>query len=316
VTTNDQPQPEKSERTSAGPAIAAVAVLFLVVLPVLYLGAAGPIVWMERNGYVSQYGESVLRVVYAPVRFRAETDSEALAALLDELALEAQAGQDVEVDEDEIPEPPDEATARPRSLPPLCDPDLTHFVVEHPGNGQLRGQHLGRFVTVSLSRATAGTYVRVDADGLMQLPPEMYFGIRTENGGFGYGGSINVIDDEEHDDAVVLDVSYYWKTPDQVRGQLKENVPTKIGVPLDVQLSAGSRLQATWREVPRPSEAGSGAGRNVAGGDSRGHAALAWHRRPDARLCNRLAGQSALKDAAFLKTPRCPPGHRRAGHCG
>jgi hypothetical protein len=100
-------------------------------------------------------------------------------------------------------------------------------------------------------------YVRIGADGLMQLPPEMYFGMSNadggnEKGGFGYGGAINVIEDEEHDDAVVLDVSYYWTTPDQIRGQLKEKVPAKIGAPLDVQLPGGCRLQVSWRAVPRP----------------------------------------------------------------
>jgi DNA modification methylase len=41
-----------------------------------------------------------------------ETDSEALAALLDDLAQEAQAGMAVAVTEDEVPEPPDEAITK------------------------------------------------------------------------------------------------------------------------------------------------------------------------------------------------------------
>jgi DNA modification methylase len=45
-----------------------------------------------------------------------ETDSEALAGLLDELAQEAQAGHAAEIIEDDVPEPPDEATTKPGDL--------------------------------------------------------------------------------------------------------------------------------------------------------------------------------------------------------
>jgi len=45
-----------------------------------------------------------------------ETDSDALAALLDDLAKEAQAGIGVAVTEDDIPEPPDEAITKPGDL--------------------------------------------------------------------------------------------------------------------------------------------------------------------------------------------------------
>jgi DNA modification methylase len=44
------------------------------------------------------------------------TDSEALAALLDQLAKDAQRGQAVEVSEDDVPEPPDEAITKPGDL--------------------------------------------------------------------------------------------------------------------------------------------------------------------------------------------------------
>jgi hypothetical protein len=45
-----------------------------------------------------------------------ETDSDALAALLDDLAMEAQAGIGVAVTEDDVPEPPDEAITKPGDL--------------------------------------------------------------------------------------------------------------------------------------------------------------------------------------------------------
>jgi len=45
-----------------------------------------------------------------------ETDSEALAALLDELAKEVQASQRVAVTEDDVPEPPDEEITKPGDL--------------------------------------------------------------------------------------------------------------------------------------------------------------------------------------------------------
>jgi len=99
-------------------------------------------------------------------------------------------------------------------------------------------------------------YVRIDADGLTQFPPEMILGMAyadggNEKGGFGYGGGVNVVEDDEHDDAIILDVSYYWTTPDQVKGRVDERVPAKIGLPLDVQLPGGCRLQVSWRPVPR-----------------------------------------------------------------
>jgi DNA modification methylase len=50
-----------------------------------------------------------------------ETDSEALAALLEQLADEAAKGQAVDVTEDEIPEPPDEAITKPGDLIILGD---------------------------------------------------------------------------------------------------------------------------------------------------------------------------------------------------
>jgi DNA modification methylase len=45
-----------------------------------------------------------------------ETDSEALAALLEQLAEEAAKGQSADITEDDIPEPPDEAVTRPGDL--------------------------------------------------------------------------------------------------------------------------------------------------------------------------------------------------------
>src|SRR5262245_7804652 len=50
-----------------------------------------------------------------------ETDSEALAALLEQLAEEAAKGQSAEIVEDDIPEPPDEAVTRPGDLIILGD---------------------------------------------------------------------------------------------------------------------------------------------------------------------------------------------------
>ena len=50
-----------------------------------------------------------------------ETDSEALAALLEQLADEAAKGQAVDVTEDEIPEPPDDAITKPGNLIILGD---------------------------------------------------------------------------------------------------------------------------------------------------------------------------------------------------
>lgn len=100
-------------------------------------------------------------------------------------------------------------------------------------------------------------YVYEDAEGIIHFPPESYYKSahaagRNARGGFGYGGGVNVICFEPHDDAVTLQVNYYWTTADQVKGTLKESVLVKIGAPLDVQLSGGSRLQVTWRALPRP----------------------------------------------------------------
>ena len=50
-----------------------------------------------------------------------ETDSEALAALLEQLADDAAKGQSGEITEDEIPAPPDEATTKPGELILLGD---------------------------------------------------------------------------------------------------------------------------------------------------------------------------------------------------
>src|SRR5262245_22478706 len=50
-----------------------------------------------------------------------ETDSEALAALLEQLAEEAAKGQGAEITEDDIPEPPDQAVTRPGDLIILGD---------------------------------------------------------------------------------------------------------------------------------------------------------------------------------------------------
>lgn len=98
-------------------------------------------------------------------------------------------------------------------------------------------------------------YIRIDAEGWKQLPPLRYFGRtnadgRNEKGGFGFGGSIDVSQDEADDDAVIIEINYSWKTPDQDRGKLTENVPARVGVPLDAQLPGGGRLQVSWQELP------------------------------------------------------------------
>ena len=101
-------------------------------------------------------------------------------------------------------------------------------------------------------------YARFDSDGMPQLPPSRIFGNRgyadggNEKGGFGFGGGIDINEDEEHEDVVVLTVNYYWTTPDQVKGYLNEEVSAKIGAPLDVKLPGGCRLQVSWRSA-RPS---------------------------------------------------------------
>jgi hypothetical protein len=95
-------------------------------------------------------------------------------------------------------------------------------------------------------------YEKFDADGMMQFAPERVFAIENadghnKKGGFGYGGGIGVFDDEDMEDAIILNVSYYWTTSDQVRGELKEKVRARIGIPLDVTLPGGCRLQVSWR---------------------------------------------------------------------
>lgn len=95
-------------------------------------------------------------------------------------------------------------------------------------------------------------YVRLDAEGLLHLAPEMHSRCEcadgaNEKGGFGYVGSISVWDDESDDDALILRVYYFWTTPNQVRGELSQEVPVKVGSAADVQLPAGCRLQVAWR---------------------------------------------------------------------
>ncbi len=103
-------------------------------------------------------------------------------------------------------------------------------------------------------------YMRIDANGAAQFPPRQYFGGENsdghnEKGGFGYGGAINIVDDPadgpEADDSTLLDVGYDWTTSDQMRGHLKEKVPVKVGVPLDIALKKGCRLSVRWQKVNR-----------------------------------------------------------------
>jgi hypothetical protein len=102
-------------------------------------------------------------------------------------------------------------------------------------------------------------YLRVDADGNLQLPPGLSGSIesadgRNGKGGFGYNGGIDLQSDEanQSDDAVVFDLNYSWTTPAQVGGSVHETVRAKVGVPVSIQLSDGRKFSAAWRMVKTP----------------------------------------------------------------
>jgi len=63
----------KDERSGLGPMV----VLLLVIGPLLYLLSTGPVLWLESRGYGSEWTDSVLRVIYSPIRLLIE-NSEAV----------------------------------------------------------------------------------------------------------------------------------------------------------------------------------------------------------------------------------------------
>lgn len=60
-----------ARRVVGGPAIVAAIVVLFVLLPLVYLLAIGPIVWLHRRGYVSVEPNSVVARVYYPAEMAA-----------------------------------------------------------------------------------------------------------------------------------------------------------------------------------------------------------------------------------------------------
>jgi hypothetical protein len=55
----------------SGGAVAVVAVLLLVVLPLLYVLSVGPAVWVHESGMLSPGGKHALETIYLPVEWAA-----------------------------------------------------------------------------------------------------------------------------------------------------------------------------------------------------------------------------------------------------
>ena len=102
-----------------------------------------------------------------------ETDNDALAALLDDLAKEAQAGMAVAVTEDDVPEPPDEAITKSGNLlilgnhRLLCEDSIT----AQTGPAMFR-------LSQPLERPTVGILVSPEAKNL-QAAAEQFQHVRT-----------------------------------------------------------------------------------------------------------------------------------------
>jgi hypothetical protein len=60
------------KRALGGPAIVAAIVVLFVLLPLVYLLAIGPIVWLHERGLVSVEPRSVIGRVYYPAEFAAQ----------------------------------------------------------------------------------------------------------------------------------------------------------------------------------------------------------------------------------------------------
>ena len=61
-----------ARRVVGGPAIVAAIVVLFVLLPLVYLLAIGPIVWLHRRGMVNVEPGSVIARVYYPAEMAAE----------------------------------------------------------------------------------------------------------------------------------------------------------------------------------------------------------------------------------------------------
>ena len=122
---------------------------------------------------------------------------------------------------------------------------LTHLSIPGLFADKTDEMHLGRDVCE-------------DADGRLNPPPDdAFWGGRmvcadgkNVKGGFGYDGSIGLMQMEGGFDTVVLKVLYGWTTPDQVRGNLDKKLALTVGRPANFDLGGGCRLRVEW---PTPS---------------------------------------------------------------
>jgi len=68
---DDKPAKRAAVSSGGGAIVAAIAAL-LLLLPMIYLLAIGPIVWLHRRGYVDVAPTSVIGRVYAPAEWAAQ----------------------------------------------------------------------------------------------------------------------------------------------------------------------------------------------------------------------------------------------------
>jgi hypothetical protein len=60
------------KRSAGGAAAVAVIVVVFLILPMVYLLAIGPIVWLHRRGHLELGPNSIIARVYAPAEWAAE----------------------------------------------------------------------------------------------------------------------------------------------------------------------------------------------------------------------------------------------------
>jgi hypothetical protein len=68
MTMPEEPESESVKKEKSGVLTVAVVVL-LVLLPLIYLFAVGPIVWLSTNGYLSENAKYIINVVYEPLGY-------------------------------------------------------------------------------------------------------------------------------------------------------------------------------------------------------------------------------------------------------
>ena len=66
--------------------------------------------------------------------------------------------------------------------------------------------------------------------------------------GFGWGGGLDIVDDEGDDSTLVISLHFYWTTPDRAEGKIDKKLSVKIGVPAEVELPSGCRLRVSWKQ--------------------------------------------------------------------